>query len=159
MTTLADRIKGIRGNASVKAFAGYLGVSAAYIYAIESGEKTVISETLAELISTKYNLERHWILTGEGPIEKKESPFMMGVASGPSGLTDTAIPEEAQTLVRELLFIYNNGAEEDRDRLYGTIGRLYNKVMDGVSGSKGSGEDTESRFPETEKDTDERKSA
>lgn len=60
----------IRGDVSVKQFASELGVSAAYIYALESGEKTAISDTLAALISTKYNLERHWLLTGEGEMRR-----------------------------------------------------------------------------------------
>jgi transcriptional regulator with XRE-family HTH domain len=65
---LTDRIKKVRGEMAATKFAESLGVTAQYIYDLEAGRKTKISDTLAELISVKYNISKKWLLFDEGPV-------------------------------------------------------------------------------------------
>jgi len=121
MNLFTERIKLIRGDTPVKEFAGKIGVSPAYVYALESGEKTVISETLAELISTKFNIERHWLLTGEGPIKRK------GVVSeDPSPYL--AEDPTLSLLIRKLKRIYNDGDRSQKAAARGMIDELYDEI-------------------------------
>lgn len=68
---LAERIKLTRGALNKANFAKSLGVSPSYITELESGSKENISDMFAELISLKYNINRTWLLTGEGSMFKK----------------------------------------------------------------------------------------
>jgi transcriptional regulator with XRE-family HTH domain len=77
---LSARIREVRGSLSVKEFAKDLGVSAAYIYGLESGKKKNISDPLARLISAKYNISKTWLLTGQvskRSVGKKHPPKMV----------------------------------------------------------------------------------
>jgi len=55
----------IENKTVVKEFALKLGVSPAYIYDLEAGKKTKISNSLAFLISAQFGVDVDWLLTGE----------------------------------------------------------------------------------------------
>ncbi|MBI5056953.1 MAG: helix-turn-helix transcriptional regulator [Nitrospirae bacterium] len=56
---------------SKAAFARELGVSPSYIGMLEEG-KNEPSDTLSELICLKFNINKDWLLTGEGEPERKK---------------------------------------------------------------------------------------
>lgn len=51
---------------SVKEFANALGVTPAYIWALESGTKTGLSRRLIELLSEKFHISKSWLLEDKG---------------------------------------------------------------------------------------------
>lgn len=66
LDTIGNRLKIVRGDLPIKEFARQLGITPAYIYDLEGDKKTKISYTLAELISSKFNISRQWVMTGLG---------------------------------------------------------------------------------------------
>lgn len=65
---LKDRLHMILSeqNHTPKAFAEKLGISSNYVYKLLSGNKTVISLTIAKLINSKFHYNIEWILNGSG---------------------------------------------------------------------------------------------
>jgi len=62
-----ERIRKLRKSISLtqKIFANRIGVSTSYVAGIESGNKK-ISKRIVRLISVEFNVDEHWIYTGEG---------------------------------------------------------------------------------------------
>ncbi len=75
LNTIGNRIKTIRKDLSIKEFAKRLGITPAYIYDLEANKKNKISDTLAELISAKFNISRQWIITGLGWMYYPQNPI------------------------------------------------------------------------------------
>lgn len=71
MNTINDRIKEIRRNNKLnqKQFAQILGISQTHISKIESN-KDMPSKKLQKLICIEFNINEHWLETGEGSINQ-----------------------------------------------------------------------------------------
>lgn len=126
------RIIKVRNALSVKDFADQLGVTPAYIYDLEAGKKKKISKTLAELISTKFKINKHWLFTGEGPIYKEgEQPAAPVVAM------DARSP--AWKMCRQVERIVSEGDKKKIEAIKGML-----KALDpGESPAEGGGEGTD----------------
>jgi len=69
---IGQRITKVRGDLSKAAFARALGVEPAYIGMLESG-KGIPGKTLTELMCLKFNINKDWLLTGEGEMRREEA--------------------------------------------------------------------------------------
>jgi phage repressor protein C with HTH and peptisase S24 domain len=100
---LSERIKLIRGGLNKAEFAKSLGLSPSYITELESGAKQNISTMLAELISIKYNIDKTWLLTGEGEQGIYETPGLAGkaVSVAEDISIDWEVLEKEQVVPRE----------------------------------------------------------
>jgi len=72
--TTGDRIRQLRQALSLTQgkFADRIGISTSYVAEIELGNKTANDRTL-RLISTEFNVDEHWIRTGEGEMYYDEA--------------------------------------------------------------------------------------
>lgn len=91
MTTVQERIDLLvqhSGRRGLKALAGYLGVNAQRLYDIRSGKVKEISTSLANKIFLAFpEVDRDWVVTGEGEMIKKES-------TPPTVNTSITLPKE-----------------------------------------------------------------
>ena len=72
--TIGDRIRQIRQALRLTQgrFADRIGISTSYVAEIELGNKIANDRTL-RLISTEFNVDKHWIRTGEGSMYYEEA--------------------------------------------------------------------------------------
>lgn len=69
---LAEKIRKIRGNMSVREFALKLGTTPAYIYRLESGSSTSISSVLVELLYERFGVSKEWLIDDIGDMYRKD---------------------------------------------------------------------------------------
>jgi phage repressor protein C with HTH and peptisase S24 domain len=100
---LSERIRLARGGLNKAEFAKSLAVSPSYITELESGAKQNISTMLAELISIKYNIDKTWLLTGEGERGIYETPGLAekAVSVAEDISIDWEVLEKEQVVPRE----------------------------------------------------------
>lgn len=70
---MKDRIRQIRGELSVVAFAESIGVSREAIRRFENGTNNPSARTISDICKT-YNVNEHWLRTGEGEMFNDEQP-------------------------------------------------------------------------------------
>lgn len=107
-----DRIKAIRKYTGTKVseLAKALGVTASYIYGLESGEKTKLSDTLIELFVERFSINRVWLETGAG------SPFSTSQTVEKDALT--GLIHEYIDRIERVLEIITWSKVSDEHRLY-----------------------------------------
>ena len=76
--TINDRIKDIRRSTGLSQtdFAERLGTTRGVITNLE-GEKTTPNEPFIKLICREFNIDEHWLRTGDGAMRQKLTPAQM----------------------------------------------------------------------------------
>lgn len=92
---MKDRIRQIRGELSVVAFAESIGVSREAIRRFENGTNNPSARTISDICKT-YNVNEHWLRTGEGEMFNDEQPPSLDALAELNNLDDLsrAIIEE-----------------------------------------------------------------
>lgn len=92
---MKDRIRQIRGELSVVAFADSIGVSREAIRRFENGTNKPSARTISDICKT-YNVNEHWLRTGEGEMFNDEQPPSLDALAELNNLDDLsrAIIEE-----------------------------------------------------------------
>ena len=84
---MKDRIRQIRGELSVVAFAESIGVSREAIRRFENGTNNPSARTISDICKT-YNVNEHWLRFGEGEMFNDEQPPSLDALSELHNLDD-----------------------------------------------------------------------
>lgn len=112
-----------------------LGLSQSYISEIETGKKKP-SDTVLIALAYRWEINFHWLLTGEGEMTDTAAMIFDKVseAAAPYG-------QEIALTIERIKYIYQHGSVDQKASLYGHISRIRDAVKEN-KGTEGRGAET-----------------
>jgi transcriptional regulator with XRE-family HTH domain len=148
MTNIYDRITIIYNESglSQNEFAEKANISASYVSKIVHGklsiEQPIKMKQLAKKVSSAFNINFNWLMSGEGQKYLKRHAVERGsILAG--------CDPRADKLVEQVRYICTHGDEDDIEKIYGRIGMVYDNITGRGRGD--SGDIDRGRLPEGEK--------